>query len=179
MSSILSHIVPCDIGDHQNEWGTGSESVPQRHLGFFRGKGQEKCRINTIVAVCAARYPAMVLPRNVCLCSLGSRPSKWSLGPFAVLIRTQLPAYFGNDPFSRQWSAAAGPPDTGIQMRGTIVSVGFSKGITAICLHFFPIFVHTCYEEHLTFFYNSFTCCPIYCHRTCNRMIIPFSTVCL
>ena len=83
------------IGHYQNKWEPGSESATQRHLE----SSKQNCRTTTIVAVCAARYTAIVLPRHFCLLAWSI---DWILSPqtipsaIAVMSRTQLPARFGN-----------------------------------------------------------------------------------
>ena len=56
------------IGHYQNEWEPGSESATQGTWDRLKGQGKQKfqgkCRTATIVAVCAARYTAIVLPRS-------------------------------------------------------------------------------------------------------------------
>ena len=68
--------------------------------GQDKQNSKQKCRITTTVAVCAARCKAIVLPRHFCLLDwwIESCPSKRSQAPLivAVVIRTQLPARFGN-----------------------------------------------------------------------------------
>ena len=75
------------IGHYQNEWEPGSGSATQRHLGSFGETGQDKQKLQakmsltTIVAVCAARYTAILLPRHFCLLDwllIESCPSKRS-----------------------------------------------------------------------------------------------------
>ena len=63
-----------------NEWETGSESANAKALGVVWRDGtsanaMQNCRKTTIVAVCAARYTAIVLPRHFCSSSLESSPS--------------------------------------------------------------------------------------------------------
>ena len=60
------------IAHYQNEWETRSELATQ---------SKNAAPLSTIVAVCAARYTAMVLPRHFCLSSLESCPSKRSRAP--------------------------------------------------------------------------------------------------
>ena len=58
----------------QNEWETGSWDRTSKNA-------KHKCRTTTIVAVCAARYTAIVLPRHFCFLRLESCPSKQSQAP--------------------------------------------------------------------------------------------------
>ena len=80
---------------YQNALETGSDISTENALSFG-GTGPVKCRITTIVAVCAVSYAAIAEMRYFCLSSLKSCPSK----------RSQLPTRFGNDQLhiSVKWS---------------------------------------------------------------------------
>ena len=106
------HSQEWSIGHYQNEWVGISNA---KALGIvWRDRtsknSKQKCRTTTLVAVCAARYTSIILPRHFCLLAWlidWILSLQTVLSAIAAVVRTHLPARFGNG--QSQMPPAASP----------------------------------------------------------------------